>query len=58
MNMKEIRELSGLTQAAFAAKYEIPLRTLQSWESGEREPAAYILKMLERIVKEDYPENE
>lgn len=55
MNMKEIREMSGLTQAAFAAKYEIPLRTLQSWEGGEREPAAYILKMLERIVKEDFP---
>lgn len=58
MDMKEIREISGLTQAAFAAKYEIPLRTLQSWEGGKREPAAYILKMLERIVREDYLKNE
>lgn len=55
MDVKGIRKLSGLSQTAFAKRYDIPLRTLQSWEGGEREPASYILKMLERIVREDYP---
>lgn len=47
--VKEIRKEAGLTQAEFAKKHEIPLRTLQSWETGEREPAAYIVKMLAKL---------
>lgn len=48
--MKEIRQMTGMTQAAFSEAYNIPLRTLQSWESGERTPAEYIVKMLERLT--------
>lgn len=51
--VKEIRKETGLTQADFAKKHEIPLRTLQSWECGEREPAPYIVKMLERLTALD-----
>ena len=57
MTIKEIREISGLSQAKFAKKYEIPQRTLESWEMGERIPPAYVLKMLERIVREDSDSN-
>ncbi len=48
-----LRSKAGMTQAAFADAYEIPLRTLQSWEGGEREPAPYIVKMLTRLVDLD-----
>lgn len=51
--MKEIRQMTGMTQAAFSEAYNIPLRTLQSWEGGEREPAPYIVKMLARLVDLD-----
>lgn len=35
---KRIRLSQGLSQAAFAKKYQIPLRTLQEWEQGRSPP--------------------
>ena len=55
---KELRAFTGLSQQKFADKYHIPLRTLQSWEGGERDPALYIIELLERAVKEDFSGNE
>lgn len=54
MEIKEIREISGISRPTFAKKYNIPYRTLQSWEIGDRECPAYAKEWLERIVKEDY----
>ncbi|MGN1231325.1 MAG: helix-turn-helix domain-containing protein [Anaerotignum sp.] len=53
MNVKEMRELLGLTQTEFAGKYKIPFRTYQSWELGERNPPEYVLFLLERCVLAD-----
>lgn len=33
--VKAIRELACMTQAEFAARHLVPLRTLQRWEKGE-----------------------
>ena len=52
MTIKEIRETTGLSQSKFAAKYDIPVRTLQGWELGKSVPD-YFLKLLERVVRED-----
>lgn len=54
-NVKELRELTGLSQKKFGDLYGIPLRTIQSWESGEREAPEYVIRLLERAVKEDFP---
>ena len=54
MTVKEIRTLTGLSQARFAEKYEIPKRTLEKWEQGETNPPSYLVKLLERAVKEDF----
>ena len=54
MTVQEIRALTGLSQAGFAAKYDIPKRTIQDWEQGQRTPPGYVIKLLERAVKEDY----
>ena len=54
MTVKEIRKITGLSQAAFAARYEIPTRTVEDWEAGARKPAPYLVKLLERAVCEDY----
>lgn len=51
--IRTLRSKTGMTQAAFSEAYNIPLRTLQSWESGERVPAEYIVKMLERLTALD-----
>lgn len=53
MDVKEIRKRTGLTQENFAKEYGIPLGTLHHWETGDRKPPEYVLKLLERCVKED-----
>ena len=50
ITIKELRENTGLTQKAFAAKYGIPLGTLRRWEQGESRPAPYILGMLPMLL--------
>lgn len=36
--LKIIRRALGLTQEAFAARYQIPLGTLRDWEQGAKQP--------------------
>lgn len=52
MNVKEIREKTGLSQSNFAKKYGIPVRTLQGWEAGRKAPD-YILEMIAKNVALD-----
>ncbi len=54
MTIKEIRELTGLSQAKFGEKYNIPKRTIENWESGNRKPPEYLPDLLERVVRADY----
>lgn len=49
-NVKEQRETLGLTQKEFSERFGIPLRTIQSWEGGERNPPEYVTTMLAYII--------
>jgi len=49
--LKELRRELGLSQAKFAERFGIPLRTLQDWEYGKREVRSYIVNMLYRIIE-------
>ena len=53
MTIKEIRNLSGMTQVIFSEAYGIPLRTIKDWERGARKPPDYLCELLERAVKDD-----
>ena len=53
MEIKELRNKTGLSQAKFGKFYNIPLRTVQSWELKERECPGYVLQLLERAVLDD-----
>ena len=53
MTAKEIRELTGLSRAAFCRLYGIPLRTMENYEAGTREAPAWVLALLDRVVKAD-----
>jgi putative transcriptional regulator len=48
--VRSIRRQTGLSQAAFAARYGLNLRTLQDWEQGRVQPdspaRAYLLVIL------------
>ena len=50
----QIRKRTGLSQAKFCEKYEIPKRTLENWEQGSRECPEYLVKLLDRVVGEDF----
>ena len=52
--VRAIRQRTGLSQAAFADKYDIPKRTIENWEAGKREPPIYVLRMLDVLA--DHPE--
>lgn len=52
MKIKEIRELSGMTRAAFAREYNIPIRSIENWEAGVRKCPDYVAQLLEKSVKE------
>lgn len=46
MNIKEARQAAGLSQAKMSSLFEIPKRTIESWESGTRKPPAYVEKLI------------
>ncbi len=53
MDIREMRSRLGDTQGEFAARYNIPFRTIQNWETGLRRPPEYIMSLLESRVSED-----
>ena len=53
MNIREMRSRLGDTQSEFAARYHIPFRTVQNWETGLRKPPEYIMHLLESRIRED-----
>lgn len=44
--IKAIRERTGLTQKEFAELTGIPQRTIENWETGQRKPPEYVIKLL------------
>lgn len=48
--VKEARKEAGLTQTKMNQLTKIPLRTIQSWEAGDREPPEYVqILVLEKL---------
>lgn len=55
VTVRQIRDATGLSQSKFAAKFGIPVRTIQKWERGESQPKPYVLHMMQQIL--EYGEN-
>ena len=53
---REIVAKTGLSLAKFAERYEIPLRSAENWSGGQRTAPGYVIKLLARVVAEDFPE--
>jgi putative transcriptional regulator len=49
--VRQAREKSGLTQAAFAERIATPVATLRDWEQGRFAPPGGVLCLLRLIVK-------
>ena len=60
-----LREETGMKRSEFAGYFEIPYRTVQDWELGNRKIPAYLLRLMtykirtEQLLKENHidPEN-
>ena len=48
--IRELRDMTGLTQKKFAGMYGIPLSTLRKWEQGESSPPVYVIGLLENAI--------
>lgn len=58
MNRSEsIRKTTGMSRTAFCKKYNIPLRTVEAWDAGDREAPDYVMDLLERVVAADRKEH-
>lgn len=58
MNIEEVRTLLKMNRPTFNKMYKVPIRTLEDWESGKRNPPDYVLYLLERCIKEDLRKGE
>lgn len=50
LTIRDIRQHTGLSQAAFATRYCIPRRTVENWESGTSSCPDYLRLLLARDV--------
>ena len=54
MREKTIKDLCteyGLGQTALANRFGIPLRTVQNWYAGGRIPPAYVVNMMDELLR-------
>ena len=45
-NIKELRESMGMSRQEFCTVFNVPYRTLQSWEHGTRDMSAFTKRLL------------
>lgn len=51
MTFKELRNQSSMNMTQFGKYFGIPYRTIQSWESGERQCPTYLLELMAYKLK-------
>ena len=52
--IKKIREVNRYSQGVFAKVLNVSIKTVQSWESGQRAPSHAALRLLEIVDKGIY----
>ena len=53
MSIKELRQASKMTQKEFSEYFNIPKRSVENWEGGQRECPAYLLELMEYKLKNE-----
>ncbi|RHR33796.1 helix-turn-helix domain-containing protein [Eubacterium sp. AF19-12LB] len=47
----ELRKSTGMNRREFAEYFEIPYRTVQEWELGNRKMPEYLLRLMDYKIK-------
>lgn len=50
-DVKALRERHGLTRKQFCEALEIPYRTVQAWELGDRSCPLYTFRMMKKLLE-------
>ena len=50
-SLVELRESTGMTRKEFCEYFEIPYRTVQDWELGNRKMPDYLLRLMEYKIR-------
>lgn len=53
MNIKEIRLKTNMTQREFAEYLNIPQRTIENWEGGQRTPPEYVIELIKYKIEKE-----
>lgn len=54
MTISELKARTDMNRKQFAEYFGIPYRTVEDWEKGKREPAEYLIKLMEyKLLKEN-----
>lgn len=51
--IKILRERSGMNLKQFSEYFNIPYRTLQHWEAGDRQCPVYVLELIEYKLRKE-----
>ena len=54
MTIKELRLLTSMTQKQFAGYFNIPLRTIENWETGKRKPPEYVVELIRYKLEREF----
>jgi transcriptional regulator with XRE-family HTH domain len=50
--VRELREITGLTQEKFAAKLGVTYPTINRWENGRAKPSPLAMKQIEDLLND------
>ena len=53
ITFKELRQQSGMNLKGFGEYFEIPYRTIQNWENGQRQCPEYLLKLMQYKLEKE-----
>lgn len=54
MTIKELRSLTRMTQKEFGEYLGIPMRTIQNWETGQRQCPTYVINLIEYYIRDKF----
>lgn len=54
MTIKELRNLSGMTQKDFAAYIGVSKRAVESWEGGQRKCPEYVINLIQYKLEKEH----
>lgn len=53
MDIKKLRIMTRMTQRQFAEYFNIPKRTIENWEGGQRKPPAYVVELIKYKIEKE-----